>query len=142
MTSCRPQPKARPGVCPVWRMHELSVAQALVELVAEQLAGEFPVRVLSVRLRIGALSGVVAEALSFAYDSATAGTVLEGSVLDVEGVAAVVFCPQCAEERELQSLSSLRCPVCSFPAPKLVRGRELEVTWVEVADAAPTCPSI
>jgi hydrogenase nickel incorporation protein HypA/HybF len=115
-------------------MHELSVAQQLVELVSETLADQAPLRVRSVRLRLGPLSGVVAEALLFAYDAATAGTALQGSTLEIEPVAAAVFCPECRAERELVGVRLLRCPLCHTPTPHVVRGRELEVLSVEVSE--------
>lgn len=116
-------------------MHELSVAQRLVELVAAELGNDFAAQVRSVRLRLGPLSGVVAQALLFAYDAATAETPLAGSSLEIEEVTPAVFCPQCEQERELPNIQRLRCPVCRSPAAEVVRGRELEVLSVEVADA-------
>ena|SRR5688572_18837210 len=117
-------------------MHELSVAQRLVELVSAELGDEFASQVRSVRLRLGPLSGVVARALLFAYDAATEGTPLAGSVLEIEEVVPAVFCPKCDAERELPGIQRLRCPVCRSPDARVVRGRELEVLSVEVSDAS------
>ncbi|HEV7298975.1 MAG TPA: hydrogenase maturation nickel metallochaperone HypA [Tepidisphaeraceae bacterium] len=115
-------------------MHELSVAQELVELVELQLADSGPIKVNSVLLRIGPLSGVVPQAMRFAYDAATAGTRLAGSSLQIEEVAPVIFCQPCNQERALPSIQRMRCPVCDAPAADVVRGRELEVVSVEVID--------
>jgi hydrogenase nickel incorporation protein HypA/HybF len=114
-------------------MHELSVAQALVELVAGEVAREGAARVVSVHIRVGALSGVEPAALRFAYDAATAGTALEGSTLQVEGVAVAVWCERCRAERDLGQVNRLSCPACGAPTPRVVRGKELEVVSVEVA---------
>jgi hydrogenase nickel incorporation protein HypA/HybF len=67
-------------------MHELSIALSIVEGVTEeaQQRGEGIVR--AVHLRLGKLSGVVRDALLFAYEAACAGTMLEGSELRVEEV--------------------------------------------------------
>ena len=116
-------------------MHELSVAQRLVELVAEEIGGQGVARVTAVHLRLGPLSSVVADALLFAFDAATSGTLLEGAKLQIEEVEPAVFCPKCKKERPLPSVQRLRCPVCHTPTPQVVRGRELEVTAVEVVDA-------
>ena len=115
-------------------MHELSVAQSLVDLVSEELAGQGPVRVTSVRLKLGPLSGVVAQALRSCYPEAASGTRLDGSVLHIEEVVPAVFCPRCDAERELPDFARLRCPVCDAPTPEVVRGREMEVVSVEVVD--------
>ena len=116
-------------------MHELSVAQRLVELVSAELGDDPAVRVKSVRLRLGPLSGVVAQALLFAYDAATEGTPMQGSALEIEEVTPAVYCAKCGKQRELASVQRLRCPVCRSPTPEVVRGRELEVLSVEVFDA-------
>ena len=115
-------------------MHELSVARDMVALIELQLAGAAPVRVTKVLLRVGPLSGVVPQALRFAYDAAVAGTSLAGSILQIDEVAPAVFCGRCGAERPLASVQRLRCPVCDAPTPDVVRGRELEVVSVEVVD--------
>jgi hydrogenase nickel incorporation protein HypA/HybF len=118
-------------------MHELSVARDLVDLISHELAGQGPVRVVSVRLRMGRLAGVVAQALRFAYDAATDGTQLDGSTLKIEEVSVGVFCARCDAERELNDVARLICPECGDPTPEVVRGRELEVTSIEIAELEP-----
>jgi len=117
-------------------MHELAVAEALVELVAEEVAREGPVRVVSVRVRAGALCGVEPAALRFAFDAATAGTPLAGSTLHVDEVPAAVFCEVCRLEHDLPAVNCLRCPACASATARVVRGKELEVVAVEVSDVA------
>ncbi|MGH7343021.1 MAG: hydrogenase maturation nickel metallochaperone HypA [Candidatus Rokuibacteriota bacterium] len=121
-------------------MHELSVAQAIVESLAghEALAGG--ARVHAVTVRVGALSGVVPAALRFAWGPATEGTFAAGSRLDLEEVALAAWCPSCRAERELpgwphRSWPRLACPACGAPTPDVVRGRELEILAMEVEDS-------
>ena len=64
-------------------MHELSLAEALVDLVAERTAGR---QVVAVNLRVGQRSGVVADALAFCFDVVTVETSLAGAVLHIEAV--------------------------------------------------------
>jgi hydrogenase nickel incorporation protein HypA/HybF len=116
-------------------MHELSIAESLVELISDEVALHDSARVVSVRLRLGPLSGVVLQALRFAYGAATAGTALEGSSLEIDEVKAAVYCPRCRTDRDLDEVRRLRCPVCDTPSPRLVRGRELEVVSVCVSDS-------
>lgn len=118
------------------KMHELSIAQGLIEVACEALSGcePPPVRVRSVLIRVGALSGVVPEALQFCYELSVQGTPLEGSRLSVEEQPVVVFCPRCLENRILQDASRFRCPVCDTLTPQLIHGRELELISMEVID--------
>jgi hydrogenase nickel incorporation protein HypA/HybF len=84
------------------------------------------------RLRLGALAGVVADALRSSYELAREGTPLEGAELVVEEVPVVAYCPACAAERVPPSALDLCCPVCAAPMPQVVRGRELEVVALEI----------
>ncbi len=85
-----------------------------------------------VAVRVGALAGVTPDGLEGAWELATAGSAVEGARLLVEAVPAAVFCPACAGEQEIDAFYALRCPVCGTPTGDLVRGRELEVAYVEL----------
>ena len=90
----------------------------------------------TIAVRVGALSGVVPEALRSAFDSAAAGTMLSDAVLRIERVDVAVWCESCDAERAPTPVGSirLRCPECGAPTPKVLRGRELELAWVELDD--------
>jgi hydrogenase nickel incorporation protein HypA/HybF len=65
-------------------MHELSIAMSIVELVEEEAAQRGGVRVNAIHLKLGALAGVVKEALLASYELACDGTSLAGSRLVFE----------------------------------------------------------
>jgi hydrogenase nickel incorporation protein HypA/HybF len=117
-------------------MHELSIAMSLIEAACEEASRQGDVRVEALHLRLGALSGVVREALEFSFDLAAEGTAIEGARLQIEEVPVTVYCPQCCDERQLPSLQHFRCPVCDTPTPDVVRGRELELTALEITENA------
>ncbi|HEV7505746.1 MAG TPA: hydrogenase maturation nickel metallochaperone HypA [Thermoanaerobaculia bacterium] len=117
-------------------MHELSIAMSLIEAACEEAARQGDVRVEALHLRLGALSGVVREALEFSFDLAAAGTAIEGARLQIEEIPVTVYCPQCCEERQLASLQHFRCPVCDTLTPEVVRGRELELRALEISENA------
>ena len=60
---------------------------SLVDAICEELPKLGPVSVRSVRVRVGALSGVAPEALMFAFDVAADGSPVAGSRLEVEGTS-------------------------------------------------------
>jgi hydrogenase nickel incorporation protein HypA/HybF len=113
-------------------VHELSIAHALVECVTEEAARRGADRVIAVSVRIGALSGVVSEALAFSFEVAALGTAAEGATLLIEDVPVTVFCPSCCVERTLPTIQDLRCPVCGAVTPDIREGRELEFTTMEI----------
>lgn len=114
-------------------MHELSIAMGIVDAAMEE-AQRRGVQVTAVHLRLGALSGVVKDALLFSYEVACQDTALEGSRLLVEDVPVMVFCPQCKGERVLESVQSFACPDCATPTMDIRQGKELEVFALEVQE--------
>jgi hydrogenase nickel incorporation protein HypA/HybF len=112
-------------------MHELSIALSLVDL-AEEEAGRQGGRVCAVHLRLGALAGVVKEALLSSYEMACADTALEGSRLVIEEVPVVVFCPECQALRTLSGVQAFTCAECGTPTPDIRQGKELELVALEV----------
>ncbi len=117
-------------------MHELSIAHAVVSTVTDALPDP-QARVTRVRLRIGRLSGVVPQALHFAYDVATAGTPLAGSTLEIQDLPVIINCPTCGEQ-ELPGIRDFTCGVCGQPCGDIVGGKELEVADVTFDDSRPT----
>jgi hydrogenase nickel incorporation protein HypA/HybF len=113
-------------------MHELSIAISLVEMAEEEARRRGGVHVTAVHLKLGLLSGVVKEALRFSYRVSCEGTMLEGSELMIEEAPAVVYCENCEAERSLSSIQAFFCPVCNKPAPKVIRGQELELVAMEI----------
>jgi hydrogenase nickel incorporation protein HypA/HybF len=115
-------------------MHELSIAMGIVDAALEE-AQQRGVHVTGVHLRLGALAGVVKDALLFSYEVACQDTPLEGSRLIVEDVPVVVLCPRCDERKTLLSVQQFTCPDCGAPTGNIVQGKELEVFALEVEDS-------
>lgn len=116
-------------------VHEISIALNLVEALTERAETEHVAKIEAVHIQLGKLSGVVEDALQFAWELATKDTVAEGSTLVVERVPLVVFCERCESERTIRGDPILVCPECATPAPAIVRGRELQLVAMEVTDA-------
>jgi hydrogenase nickel incorporation protein HypA/HybF len=112
-------------------MHELSIAMSIVEL-AEEEAERRGAQVNAVHLKLGALSGVVKEALLSSYEMACEGTALQGSRLIFEEVPVVVFCPNCQAQRTLSSVQWFSCSECGTPTSEIVQGKELEIVALEI----------
>ncbi len=113
-------------------MHELSIAHAVVSTVVDALPSP-DTRVLQVRLRIGELSGIVPQALEFAYDVAAQDTPLADAALVIERSPIVIACPTCGEQ-QLDSARDFRCPSCGVPCGDVVGGKELEIIDITLDD--------
>ena len=113
-------------------MHELSIAGFVLDVALQNAAGQ---RVTRVELQVGRLRQVVPDALSFAFELLARGTAAEGATLAIEDVGIVGACRACGEESPQAGLP-LRCAACGGLALAVLRGEELSVQWLELADAA------
>lgn len=109
-------------------MHELSIAQGIVDICQQHADGR---RVLAVTLEIGTLSGVVPEALEFCFEASTNGTLLEGARLDIDRVDAIGFCRGCDRTVPIDSYFDT-CPACGASPLEVRSGEELRVKDLEV----------
>ena len=76
-------------------MHELSIAQEILDIIeAERVQHGFE-RVEKVRLRTGALSGVDPQALEFSFGVIREGTCAEKAELEIETEPMKLICRQC-----------------------------------------------
>ncbi len=118
-------------------MHELSIAMSIVELAEEEAQRRGSPQVTAVHLQLGALSGVVKDALLSCYDIACEGTRLQNSRLVVEEVPVVIFCDRCRAERPVESAQSFCCAECKAPALAVLRGKEIQVVALEIEECVP-----
>lgn len=100
--------------------------------MAEEEAQRRGVQINAVYVKLGALAGVVKEALLSSYDMASEGTPLQGSRLILEEVPVVVLCPTCQAQRTLGSVQWFCCSECGTPTCEVIQGKELEVTALEI----------
>ncbi len=115
-------------------MHELSIAMSIVELAEEESARRGGAQVNAVHLKLGALSGVVSEALLSSWEMASYDTELRGSRLVIEKVPVVVYCATCDAPRPLASIQHFICPVCKNTVSQVIEGRELQVFAMEILE--------
>ena len=113
-------------------MHELSIAMSIVEWRRKKRERRGSAGQCAVHLKLGALSGVVKEALLSSYEMACEDTPLRGSRLVIEEVPVVVFCPHCQAQRPLSSVQWFCCAECGTPTSEIVQGKELEVVALEI----------
>ncbi len=112
-------------------MHEMSLAQALVDQAVELVRLDGCSRVLGVDVRIGALSGVMRDALEFCFPAAARGTALEGAELRVTEVPLKAMCRDCRIESRPKPFE-IQCPHCGSMNLELSDAREFKLVSLEV----------
>lgn len=116
-------------------MHELSIAQNILEIVREHVSEERSAEVQAIKIRVGELSGVVAESLEFCFSAMVGDTALKNAVLKIERMPARLHCSTCGNSCAGVGLV-VCCPGCGGRGIELVSGTELQVIDIEVADTA------
>jgi hydrogenase nickel incorporation protein HypA/HybF len=116
-------------------MHEMSIVEALLEQVRQQMQPYPAARLQSVQLRVGQLRQVVPESLTFCYDAAVRGTPLEGSRLKVEELPAEARCRSCSVTFTVTDKWFV-CPRCEATGADLLKGDELQLISLELETAA------
>ncbi len=112
-------------------MHEMSLAEGVLQLVEETARREKAVRVKTVVLEIGRLSSVEPEALAFCFAAVTRGTMAEGAALEIIAVAGGGWCLECSASVPLEEVWGA-CPLCGGHRVQATAGTEMRVREIEV----------
>ncbi len=113
-------------------MHEVSLMQDSLALALQHAKQGGAQRIHRLTMRIGDLSGVVPDALEFAFEVVARGTMAEGATLEIERVGVRCYCTGCGKEFEPADLFC-ECPSCRRPSAEIRAGREMELTSLEVS---------
>ena len=111
-------------------MHELAIAEAVIDIAAAHAAGR---RVSAVYVKVGRLRQVVPSALEFAFGLVAEGTEVEGAELSMDIVPAAGRCGACGAEGPFPQLP-FECAACGSFDVELLRGEELLVDALELDD--------
>jgi hydrogenase nickel incorporation protein HypA/HybF len=113
-------------------MHELALARGLLAAVERNLTPA-DTRVVRVRVLAGSASGVVPDALRFAFRVLAEGTRAERAEVAIRTVAARGLCRHCRKAFEFHGLLG-NCPRCGRLGGELLSGDHLMLEAIEVAD--------
>ena len=114
-------------------MHELSIAQGVLDIVRQYVPENEAGSIRSIRVRVGRLSGIVPESLDFSFEAIVAGTPWQSAKLRIEHVPAVSQCRSCRADFRIEELA-FRCPTCGSTDLGLISGRDLQVVEIEVEE--------
>ena len=112
-------------------MHEMSIAQSLVDILREEMGKNGARTLRSVRLSIGQLSAVVPDSLNFCFTVMTAETELEGARLIMDMVPLEGVCHDCDRTFEIEDYAFV-CPYCGCTSIETIAGQDLSIVEMEV----------
>jgi hydrogenase nickel incorporation protein HypA/HybF len=112
-------------------MHEMSIAQSLVDILREEMVKNNARALKSVRLHVGQMSAVVPDSLSFCFNVITKETELEGAELVMEVIPIEGLCRECKETFLIEDYA-FECPHCGSKEIKTISGQDLSIVEIEV----------
>ncbi len=113
-------------------MHELAIAQSIIDAVGEKAATCNATRIKSVRLRIGEASGIITGALTFSFEMlASFDPILDGARLLIDEVPHRARCHHCDSVFSVAHFM-MQCPTCQTWNTEIVSGDELQILEMEI----------
>ncbi len=112
-------------------MHELGIMTSVMEAIEASAKNAGATRVLKVTLTVGEMTEAVEDALRFAFEALSQGTISEGAEFEVVMIKPKSRCLECGLEYEHDRFHMF-CPECSSFATELIAGRELAIDTIEV----------
>ncbi|MBF0320528.1 MAG: hydrogenase maturation nickel metallochaperone HypA [Nitrospirae bacterium] len=115
-------------------MHELSIAQSVIDLAVKNCTASGHTAIEKITLSIGSASGVMPEALAFAFEVIKKDTIAGNAALCINNVPISGVCCEC--KKEFASYDRyfyiFNCPHCNSAALSLTGGFELDMVDIEV----------
>lgn len=112
-------------------MHEMSLAEGVVQILEDQARTQNFARVKTVWLEIGELSHVDPDAISFCFEAVTKGTLAADAKLEIIRTPGKAWCHDCAKSVQVASLVD-PCPDCGGHKLQVTDGEDMRVRELEV----------
>lgn len=112
-------------------MHEMGIISGVLDAVNASAADAGALRVCTVSLRIGVMTEAIEDALMFAFEALSEGTLSEGAELTIEWIEPKSMCFECGNEFAHDRFHRA-CPQCGSYETHITAGRELEIASIEV----------
>jgi hydrogenase nickel incorporation protein HypA/HybF len=114
-------------------MHELAIAQNILEIVQQSVPEDQTAAVKWIRIRVGQLSGIVPDSLDFCFSAIVSQTKMSQASLSIEEVPMVTKCRDCQHSFTVRDFA-FSCPACKSGNLELISGKELEIIEIELQE--------
>ena len=115
-------------------MHELSVAQSIIEIIQQHISESEWECVRAVRLKIGVCAGIVPDSLEFSFQAITAESSLRQAKLEIETIPFRIYCNTCKTTTEDNS-GFVVCGICGSADTKIISGLEMQINEIEITES-------
>ncbi len=112
-------------------MHELSLAERLIELMEQAASDQSFSRIHRIELEVGNLAGIDVDALQFALEVAITGTLAEGAIIAMHTPTGIARCLDCDKPIDISTFHD-PCPHCGGHHLTITGGDRLLLKHLEV----------
>ncbi len=114
-------------------MHELAIAEQIVDVVMTQAEAHKVEHVTCVRIQVGDAMGIVADSLTFSFEMIASFTPeLTGAHLVIDRVPHQARCRRCKQEFTVMQFI-VQCPICEQWDADVISGTEFRVLDMETS---------
>ncbi|MBF0100296.1 MAG: hydrogenase maturation nickel metallochaperone HypA [Desulfobacterales bacterium] len=115
-------------------MHEMGIALQIIDVAVRSIPKtNDQVQVEAVHLRIGKLSAVVPQSLTFCFDITKKDTPLANAKLQIEEIPITAKCRDCGHEMIITE-AFFKCSQCQEGKLEILSGRELDIVSITLSD--------
>lgn len=111
-------------------MHELVIVEGILDVIIPEVKKHHAEKILSIKLKIGEMSGVVPECIHEYFGVASKGTIAEGAKVIIEKTPVMITCPDCGYSGEIRK-GMHECPSCGSLRFRITSGSEYFIDSVE-----------
>lgn len=114
-------------------MHELGIAQNILDIVRQSVPEKLAPDIRKIRIRIGQFAGVIPDSLDFCFGVLVGETEMQKARLSIEQVPTKSACKDCRFQFPVENFVFI-CPSCKSANLEIISGKELEIVDIEVVD--------
>lgn len=112
-------------------MHEIGIMEHTLEIAITSAKEQNATKIKQITMNIGKLSGVIPDALEFAFDVLKKETIAQNAILKIKIIPVVCFCNTCKQNFS-PSEWIFECPHCHQFSNNILQGKEIELIAVEI----------
>ena len=112
-------------------MHELSVTESILKICKSEAEKHKFNKILNINIKVGELTGLIPECISFYFNEVSKNTVAEGTSINISKVPLRYKCKNCSHESYMKN-KEYKCSLCGSSHIKLLNGREFYIDTMEV----------
>ena len=114
-------------------MHELSIAQEIIDVAVRTIPSENHHLVKTIRINIGEFSNIIPDSLLFCYNSLIDSSPISNCRLEIELIPLTVFCSDCSVNIKIISPNFL-CSNCGGTNIRIISGQDISIKEIELED--------